>query len=530
MWYDDAWLYRVPITVDNTKVTADQTDFIVYVDLANLPTEFHTNVKAAGADVRVTKSDGTTELAREIDYNESTDTGELHFKATGTLSSTVDTTFYIYYGNSGASEPAEDATYGSENTWTRYQARYSMKDLTTSTIRDSTANDNDGTKRAANEPVSATGKLGTGQDFDGTNDYITGGSGASVDNMLIGAGTFSAWINVDAIGSNGRIVQKRDGSNNNGWLFFVDATNSLGGITVAGGSVDAQSRGADNAITLDTWQLVHFRFTNSAPREIELFVNGVEISYDIHTGGTTTPGGDAAGTLYIGNDSTGTPDFDGTIDELRLETTALDTSWMVTQYNNQNSPSTFYTVGSEQKVAFLEPDGDDSVAWTTSSGTAHWSLIDKNVIQPDAVTTTDYIQASGDGPAGAITDDFTTETVASVDSASRITVWVNAAKTGGTGTAELRANIFTGGSWGTIQVIKSDTTFSQGWFSATFTGSYTQSDIDALKIRVQWEAETSPTNDQTVQVYQMYAEVIYVEGGAAPAQLKNVLFTGGGLG
>ena len=50
-------------------------------------------------------------------------------------------------------------------------------------------------------------------------------------------------------------------------------------------------------------------------------------------------GGYASGTAY---------DWDGFIGEFRISKTARSADWIVTEYNNQNSPSTFYTVGSQQ--------------------------------------------------------------------------------------------------------------------------------------------------------------------------------------
>ena len=52
---------------------------------------------------------------------------------------------------------------------------------TTSTIKDSTLNCNDGAKKAANEPNQVNGKVGKAQDFDGTDDYISIPHDASID-------------------------------------------------------------------------------------------------------------------------------------------------------------------------------------------------------------------------------------------------------------------------------------------------------------------------------------------------------------
>jgi hypothetical protein len=70
------------------------TDFPVYVDLSDLPAGFHTNCNQTDArDIRVTRSDGVTECAREVvSYDSTNDKGELHFKA-NSISSSADTDF-----------------------------------------------------------------------------------------------------------------------------------------------------------------------------------------------------------------------------------------------------------------------------------------------------------------------------------------------------------------------------------------------------------------------------------------------------
>ena len=158
-WYNSNWKYRVKITVDHTKVGSTLTDFPVYVDLSNLPSGFHTNVKSDGGDIRVTRSDGTTECPREIVfYDAANDKGELHFKA-NSLSSTTDTDFYIYYGNASASDYATDATYGAENVWdSNFKIVHHLKDSTTSSVLDSTSNSLDGTKISAGNPAETAGK------------------------------------------------------------------------------------------------------------------------------------------------------------------------------------------------------------------------------------------------------------------------------------------------------------------------------------------------------------------------------------
>jgi len=138
-WYDANWQYRRAVTIDHTKVedVADPSttyaDFPVLVYATGL-----SNIKANGADIRFTSSDGTTELPREI---ESYSGGTLYAWAKVTLtkdsSDSSDDVIYMYYGNDSASEPAPDSTYGSENVWdTNFKAVYHLSEDPTATPTD----------------------------------------------------------------------------------------------------------------------------------------------------------------------------------------------------------------------------------------------------------------------------------------------------------------------------------------------------------------------------------------------------------
>tara|TARA_B100000809_G_C14947883_1_gene462801 strand:- start:36 stop:836 length:801 start_codon:yes stop_codon:yes gene_type:complete len=72
-------------------------------------------------------------------------------------------------------------------------------------------------------------------------------------------------------------------------------------------------------------------------------VNGTILNQNVHLrfGGAHGAGG-------------GNPHyFDGIIDEIRISNTNRSANWISTEYNNQNSPATFYTVSSEFTAATL---------------------------------------------------------------------------------------------------------------------------------------------------------------------------------
>ena len=175
-WHDSSWNYRKQITVQSSQVDSTETNFPVYVDLADLGADFFSNVNADGGDIRVTNSDGTTELAREVvDVDTGAQTGELHFKA-DSLSNSSPTSFYIYYGNISASDYAFTTPFGRNAVWSNnYSAVYHLEEeaagITSNNLYiDSTGNGNDG-----DDGVSATGQLGqlgAGQELDGSDDFV----------------------------------------------------------------------------------------------------------------------------------------------------------------------------------------------------------------------------------------------------------------------------------------------------------------------------------------------------------------------
>ena len=52
---------------------------------------------------------------------------------------------------------------------------------------------------------------------------------------------------------------------------------------------------------------------------------------------------------WIGNDDNGEP-FDGQLDEVRILDIVLSKNWIITEYNNQNSPNTFYSIGTAEAL------------------------------------------------------------------------------------------------------------------------------------------------------------------------------------
>ena len=347
-WYDPSWNFRKKITVDFTKVDADQSNFPVYVNLADLLADFFANVESSGGDdggdIRVTQSDGVTELPREVvAIDTGAETGELHFEA-NSLSSTVPTDFYIYYGNAAASEPAASAIYGSDNVWSNgYAGLWHLGEEqagatgTADVYADSTGKPNGG-----DDYVSATGQGGqipAGQEFDGLDDYVDAGTDTSLD-MGSGDFTLSAWIQTTST-TTPMIAGK--GGNNAGGIRYDLRVGPLGELRII---IDDNVTKADltSAVTGYNDGAWHHLVGVRDGTNLRLYVDGTADTnspLDITgIGSLDSPRVFSIGSLF--DEATLVQDdfFGGLIDEVRVSNVVRTAGWIGTEHNNQLNPGT----------------------------------------------------------------------------------------------------------------------------------------------------------------------------------------------
>ncbi len=338
-WYNQDWQYCKKITIDHDKVEADLTDFPVLVSITD--SDLRDQAKSDGSDIVFTSSDGTTKLKREIEsYDDSTGTLVAWVK-TG-LSGSSDTELYIYYGNSGASETNDTDTWD-----TSFKGVWHLQETTggANAIEDSTSNSNHGTDQGS-PTLGATGKVDGSVGFDGTNDFIDAGDPAS-GSLDFGTGAFtaSAWIKTTATtgtgGSRDDIIAKGDptssgyamNSQNNKATFMVGNNLELAGTT---------------SINNGAWHYIVG--TRLAGGTVYVYVDGVSEN----TGSNTESVSTATNFIFGKHGTKSESYFPGTIDEVRVSNTARSAEWIKTSHNNQNAPSNFYSLGTEQTTAAEE--------------------------------------------------------------------------------------------------------------------------------------------------------------------------------
>lgn len=219
--------------------------------------------------------------------------------------------------------------------------------VSTSFVRDSTQYHNNGTKKAAAEPASGTGKVGTAgkaQTFDGTDDYIDLGADSSM-NITGTAISVSAWIkpSVASPAASEGVVTRWDGSSgtNDSWLLWRRLTTLVAEFYVRAPDGLSWINGADTTSM----------GTGSWIREKGIYDGAnVSVRRDTTEGSTKPAKTDGIRSnvisTYIGSAVGGALNrFGGDIDEVQLKDVGDSADWSDTEYNNQNSPSTFATAG-----------------------------------------------------------------------------------------------------------------------------------------------------------------------------------------
>jgi hypothetical protein len=190
---------------------------------------------------------------------------------------------------------------------------------------------------------SVTGKIGKAINFndDASNEYINASLGA-----LSAPYTAEAWIYFDDL--------NQASSDYDYTFMFYNGTGTACVFSVsreAGSTAnkdkfynyDGVAQRFGPVLNGQQWVYLVLEATTSG-NYTALYINGSSVSLDASTSALNSNGN-----LEMGRYSAGFPHWlDGKIDELKVSTAALSTEWILTSYNNQNSPAAFFSLGSEE--------------------------------------------------------------------------------------------------------------------------------------------------------------------------------------
>jgi len=337
-WWDMDWSYRKKITLDSSQVPGDLTNFPVLISItdSNLSSKAQSN----GDDIAFTDSSGT-QLNHEIESYTSGTGNLIAWVNVTSLSSSIDTEIYMYYGNSGCSNQQDIA-----NVWDSNFKMVQHLNETSGTHYDSTSNDNDGTEYIDLPGTQdSTGKIDGADEFDGDDDYV-------LDDFSGGTTTFtlSAWIKPDVLsgvrGCTGYTQSNgvRSDVYQNGQeirIFYPDGT----------GSTDYQITSSTPISSIGQWYHIVGTFDGTTPK---VYVDGINHA----VGSQSNAGTYTANKFWIGRIAPdGNYEFDGVIDEVRISNTNRSADWITTEYNNINNATDggFFTLGDEELATPTKP-------------------------------------------------------------------------------------------------------------------------------------------------------------------------------
>lgn len=290
---------------------------------------------ASGYDVHFTNSDGSVELDFELTNWDNSTKRWSGWVRLPSISSSVDTTIRVYYGDSSI-----NTDQSSSSVWrSEYRSVFHFNN----SLLDSSSN---GTVLTNNGSTNTTGKLGYGRNFNGSQNIsmpLNLSSSSSV--------TISYWMNLSS--NTGTLILYEHGSNYNSdkpaFVAYLDSGSMDASINANTG----YSMRRITAPTASNWHhmvIVH-DISSAGTEENRIFINGVEVSYSSpYSSNNTGSFSNKTLNIFSRNGTSFRPT--GVLDEFRVYDGAISPQWALTEYNNQNDPSTFYSLGSQQGGSF----------------------------------------------------------------------------------------------------------------------------------------------------------------------------------
>jgi hypothetical protein len=338
------------MTIDHTKVPSTQSNFTVLVSVTDPALKTVANgghvANANGYDIGFyADSGGNTKLKWEVEKYDGTIGNLIAWVKIPSVSSSTDTVFYLMYGNSAINTDQSDPP----NTWdSNFKGVWHMSDnAPNTTIRESTATGANGTNNANTSTKTAAGQIGNALSYNGSTD----GSFAAINLSATNIVTLSFWVQWTTNANNdGLAFEYTPNYNTNSGGFVADWNSSSFG----GGKFETGMGNGDYTYWTDlftrpaagTWHLIHLVFERSGSTN-KAYVDGSLQTLTIGARTAFGMGNFSNSSLYFMSRAASSLNAAGTLDEVRLSTIERNANWVATEYNNQSSPGTFITMGSE---------------------------------------------------------------------------------------------------------------------------------------------------------------------------------------
>lgn len=349
-WYSTGgtWEFRRKITVHHEQVSGSTnlTNFPMVVTLQQ-DSQLANHAQSDGDDILFTNAAGT-KLDHEIETYNSTTGALVAWIEVDTLDYDDDTVIFMYYG-----EPDVSSQQNASGVWTGYEAVWHLDETTTDESTDSDVHLDSSGNVVAMDNINAddvTAKIGTGQAIDNSGDYIE--TAADDDDLDVGASddlVISAWVYRTDTTSTDTIIAKKTSSADTaaGWMAQVASADNQARLYVADGTTSEQfAMDTQTTIPSGQWTYLVFVWDEDSAANTEIYLNGVdEDAIDVGAAQSAVDSAANALDINIGSESDNNLEWNGNLDEVRVYKTIPTPDWIATEYNNQNDPAAFYTMG-----------------------------------------------------------------------------------------------------------------------------------------------------------------------------------------
>ena len=375
--------YYIPVTIES-----DYVEGTTHVDFPVVIQETITELKTTANSGHVENTVGTGGVGGALTvpadfgvYSDDTCTTLLDYEwesysaTTGaitlwveipSLSGSVDTIVYLCYGDSALTTNQEDVT----GTWNSGFAGVWHLAETTGTFKDSTSNTTHGSDYISD--TEKTGVIGSGQGFDGTDDYIQlaesiGGPLDNLDSIHI-----SGWFNPDVINDE-MAIDRYMGSTNDLQLWF----NS--NVTWR----SATQWTINKSLTANVWTFINANFDGTYVR---LWTDDDAVTEAEETDRASSSNED----WWIGLDTDASSGgskgnyYNGSMDEIRFSNINRSEDWVYTDFNMIDE-SLFLSVGTESTPT--PPATATPTATATATATATPTATATATATPTATAT-----------------------------------------------------------------------------------------------------------------------------------------------
>lgn len=330
--------YERNITIDHTKVAGgeDLYNFPVMVSfsgqdfLKNDPVGKIKNLN--GYDIIFT-DENYNKLDHQLEYYNGTNGDLIAWVRIPVLSCSTNTVFKILYGNlQVTTDPSVTSAWDSHYKGVWHLDNNSLNDFTSYNKP----------VTPYNAPTYPVGQISNSLGLDGSNQYAAVLNAPNTN--FAGNITVSAWVYMDTRTRDQKIAGNQNNSSG-GYKFGIYTNNKVEFEIRNSANNPSLNRDEPGGTILNTGQWYYLAGQSSDVLDsIKTFVNGIPERPFKKTGILGTASND----LTIGKEPfLSNYYFDGRIDELRISDKVRSNGWMRTEYYNQSSPSTFYSLDTE---------------------------------------------------------------------------------------------------------------------------------------------------------------------------------------